>query len=86
MIGKKGKQRTPAELIRQEKEKAYIGKVYSLTKALAVAVLYDRFDFTEEQAQDFLADFDYLVQSVGYGDDNLETIRKNIKEYIGADV
>lgn len=82
----KQKHLTTAELIKREKERAYIGKVYHLTKALAVAVLYDRFGFSEEQAVQFTEDFDVLVESVGYGDDNLETIRKNIKEYIGVDV
>jgi len=83
---KKQNHLSTSELIKREKEKAYISKVYSLTKALAVAVLYDRFDFTEEKAKDFLEDFDFLVEAVGYGEDNLQTIKANIKEYIGVEV
>ena len=80
------RQRSPREIIEHERRLAYLKNCYQLTRTLAVAILYDRFEFTEEQARWFLEDFDFLAECVGMGEDDLVKIKENIKAVIGVDL
>lgn len=80
------RQRTPRQIIESEKRMAILKDCYQLTRTLAIGILYDDFDFSEEDALRFLDSFDFHVKKIGENVDNIEEVKANIKELFGIEI
>ena len=69
---------------KEQKEKDQFTAVGLLT--VAIAVLVDRFGFTEDDAERFSADYMELIGSINDRKDNLQDIAKQLKEIYGIEV
>ena len=47
---------------------------------LSVAILADVFDFEDDEVEEFMQAYKALADSLGIGQDDIDTIKKNIQE------
>ena len=74
-----------AELIRKAQD--YKTKVsYRANLLCTLAILYDCFDFTEEDISKFVEHYGELLESYNNGNEDLEQIAKNLEELTGVKI
>ena len=74
-----------AELIRKAQD--YKTKVsYRANLLCTLAILYDCFDFTEEDINKFVEHYGELLESYNNGNEDLEQIAKNLEELTGVKI